>query len=370
MCQVGGVSVSAAGVFTAHGRWSYAWPMAKKAAAKVVSEGPAVKATGLLDATCRIAVLHGDEAFLRSLYTQALKEDLEKAHGTVDVLMFDGATARAAEVLDECRSYGLIASHKLVVVDNAAALVKDDVRPMFERYAESPLEGATLVLRSDLWRPGNLDKAIAKVGLVKECKPLTEAKAIEWASMRAQKRHRSSIDRAAAAALIDRIGTHMGQIESELAKLAAAAGDGNPITVELINELVGVSREEEVWGIQQTLLAGNAASGLAHLAHLVDISREPAERILWAFTDLARKLHGVSRGMASGQSPEAISKALKLWGPSTNSIISVGRRLRPPHALALLEACVEAAWRSRSGLGDSEDQLERLVLKFSASLAA
>lgn len=345
--------------------------MAKKAATKPEPAAPTgPKPTGQLDATCRIALLHGEESLLRILFTQSLKEELEKVHGTVDVLSFDGASARPAEVLDECRSFGLIASHKMIVVDSAAALIKEDVRPMFERYAQAPLEGATLVLRSEIWRPGNLDKAIAKVGVVKKCEPLSDSAAISWAITRVQKRHRGTIERDAAAALVDRVGTLLGPIDSELAKLAAAAGEGNPINVKLVNEMVGMSREEEVWGIQQTLLSGNPASGLAHLNYLINVSREPAERIIWAFTDLARKLHAVSRGMASGQSPESISKALKLWGPSTNAILATGRRLRPTHALDLLETCVNAAWRSRTGFGDSEDQLERLVLKFSQALAA
>ncbi len=345
--------------------------MAKKAAKTDALPKPALpKPSGLLDATCRIAVLFGEEAFLRTLYTNALRDELEKTHGTVDVLTFDGATARPAEVLDECRSFGLIASHKLILVDNAAALVKDEVRPMFERYAEAPLEGATLVLRSDIWRAGNLDKAIAQVGVIKECKPLTEGKAADWAVTRAQRRHRATIDRTTAAALIDRIGTHLAHLDSELGKLAAAAGDNHPITIDLINELVGVSRDEEVWGLQQTILTGNPAAGLAHLAHLVDISREPAERIMWALTDLARKLHGVSRGMAGGQSADAIAKSLKLWGPAKDSILTVGRRLRPPRALALLESCVDAAWKSRTGRGEADDHLERLVLKFADALAA
>jgi len=345
--------------------------MAKKAAKPATESAPPAgpKPTGNLDTTCRIALLTGDDAFLRTLFTQALREELEKAHGQVDCLTFDGATARAADVLDECRSFGLIAAHKLVIVDNAAALIKDDIRPMFERYAASPLEGATLVLRSDIWRPGNLDKAIKLVGVIKECKPLTDAAAVTWAMTRVQKRHNGTIDRAAAAALVDRIGTDLGHLDSELAKLAAAAGEGKPITTALIAELVGVSREEEVWGIQQTLLSGNPASGLAHLAHLLEINREPAERLLWAFTDLARKLHAASRGIASGQHPEGLAKALKLWGPSKDAILGTARRIRPANALALLEACVNAAWRSRSGFGNAEDHLERLVLTFSETVA-
>src|SRR5207253_8118234 len=65
-----------------------------------------------------------------SIYTLSLHdalpicELLTKAHGEIDSFRFDGASASAAEVLDECRTFGLMRQQKLVIVDNADALLK------------------------------------------------------------------------------------------------------------------------------------------------------------------------------------------------------------------------------------------------------
>ena len=95
----------------------------------------------------RIVVLIGKELFLRAQYTSMLRASLEKVHGEIETFQFSGDSVDPAEVLDECRSFGLMASYKLVIVDDADQFVRADTRPMIERYAQNPSEQATLVLR-------------------------------------------------------------------------------------------------------------------------------------------------------------------------------------------------------------------------------
>ncbi len=167
-----------------------------------------------LTAACRVVLLCGKEYFLRTLYTQRLRDLLAKEFGEIDALNFDGSNCSAADVLDECRSFGLIAQHKLVAVDNAADLVKEEVRTMFENYCKSPSEGATLVLRSDTWRPGNLDKIIESVGVIKACEPLSDSMAMGWAQKRVAERYDAKIDGSAVQLLISRIGTDLSKIDT------------------------------------------------------------------------------------------------------------------------------------------------------------
>ena len=129
----------------------------------------------------RIVLLSGPDLLLRDEQTKFLKAALETEFGEVDVLRFAAAEADPAVVLDECRSFGLIASHKLVILDEAEQLIKgDDIRPLFERYADNPSPGATLLLRSTSWRPGKLDKQIEKVGAIVRCDQLSESDTIAW----------------------------------------------------------------------------------------------------------------------------------------------------------------------------------------------
>lgn len=330
--------------------------MAKRAA----TDSPAKP----LSAEVRVALFTGKDSFLRALYTQELRDIMARAHGEVDQLNFDGESCSAADVLDECRSFGLIAAHKLVVVDNAADLVKDTVRPLFENYCKSPSEGTTLVLRGETWRPGNLDKMIAQVGVMKDCAALSDDRAAAWAQTRCGKRHQAKLEAAAAAALVDRVGPDLARLDTELAKLAVAVGVDGVITTQLVNEFVGLAREEEVWGIQRTLLSGEPEQSLAHVRYVIEVARQPAVKVLWAITDLARKLHGMSRAVKMGQNADSAARVLKLWGNSKDDILRAASRVPPVRAMRLLESCVEIDARSKSGGGEMEPNIERLTLEF------
>jgi DNA polymerase III delta subunit len=322
-----------------------------------------------LSPSMRIVILHGKEPFIRAQKTAEVREMLTKEHGGVDTFTFDGTTATAADVLDECRSFGLIAQHKLVILDQAEMLVKEDTRPLFERYAESPCEGATLVLRADTWRPGKLDKLVEQVGAVVQCAAPDDAGARRWAVERAKSEHKADIEKDAVDLLVLRVGPDLGKLDSELGKLAAAAGAGK-ITRDLVEYFVGASRDEEVWGIQSTLLTAGPEEALSHVRYVIDVSRQPAELVMYAMTDLARKVHAVCRAVRQGANPYQISKPLKLWGPSMEAIIAAAKQANPERALTLFRECTEANRRTRSGLGDTEAALERLAVRFSQLLGA
>lgn len=358
---------------------------AKAAKPKSAPKAPKSKSGGAISADARMIVLAGSEVFLRELHTNTLREELVKIHGEVDLVRFDGDSATPAEVLDECRSMGLIARYKLVVVDNADEIVKDANRPLFERYAQALAEsddaGCTLVLRCTTWRAGKLDAFIEAVGAIVKCEPLTPAVAVGWAMTRASKRCSATLTKEAAAALVDRVGTDLGRLAGEISKLSAVAlataadrlkVPATELTAEqcvidpgMVSRWVGLSREEEAWTIQAAMLHASPAEALTHLRELLDVSREPAQKISWAVTDLARKIHGATAAMRTGANANEVASKFRLWGPSKDAILGVASKANPASTLAMLRTCVSLDKRSKSGFCSAEEALERMVLSVS-----
>lgn len=351
-----------------------------------------------IPATAPIAVLCGPERFLQLDCTESLRAALVKKHGEISTFAFDGASARPADILDECRSMSLMMQHKLVIVDNAERLLasSDDEdgdaaapatsarrrapgekspRELFESYAASPDPTATLVFRAETWRPGNLDKAVAKSGgVVVKCEAFSTASAADWVRKRAEPRHGHPITADAASALLDAVGPDLARLDSELAKLALAvegAGKGAdaPITAETVRAMCGFSREEEVWSIQNGLMAGDLPASMRNLHQALDISRHSPVLVGIAYLDLAKKLDGAARGLAARESPESINRRLRLWGPSGFAIINKARTLKPGTTAGLLKEAVEADRRQKTGQGDPLHILEGLTLRFASVLA-
>jgi len=325
----------------------------------------------------RIVVLHGKESFLRSEHTRRVLDALRERFGAVDEFSFDGSSCSLADVLDELRSYGLMSQHKVVVVDNAEQFMQgDDRRRAMERYAESPMPDATLILRSAGWRPGTFDKLVAAVGVILKCEAPGAAEAVRWAVARSQKRHGVDLSAAGAQALVERVGPDLGRLDSELGKLAVGAlaagtGDRVVITPELVKEFTGLSREEQAWEIQGALATGDPAQALNKVDELLRISRAPEVMLAWSAIDLVRKVHDAAALAAQGQPDGAIAKQLKLWGDGAAVVLRVARSVPLARAAALLQAAVAADRRMKSGLSPEPSRaIEALAVQVSAGLGS
>jgi DNA polymerase-3 subunit delta len=330
------------------------------------------KSGSTLSANLRIVLLHGKERFLIDERAGELRAALEQAHGEIEVFRFDGERVELAAVLDELRSYGLMQTHKLVILDNADKFVSgkkgdDDeakgdnvVRRALERYAENPVDHATLVLQASTWRPGNLDKAIAKVGAVIKCEEMRDDAAGRWCIARAKAAYQTALEPAAAAILVERMGTSLLGLDSELDKLSTLTG-GKPITAKVVGEVVGRSREEAAWDIQNAILSGSAGEAITKLRELLDISRQPYELLMWSMIDMARKVHGASRLLKQGDPPGAVMKSMRLWGDSGNAMVNAARRHAPAALAQLLHEAIEADARVKRGQMVGEHSLECLA---------
>lgn len=324
-----------------------------------------------VSAETRIAVFHGADPFLQAERVRQLRELLEAAHGPdgVDTFSFDAASASLAEVLDECRSFDLMQRHKLVVVENADKLVAGDNRPLVERYASAPADNATLVLKATKWNRGNLDKLIEKVGAIVKCEPPTPQQAVAWAGGRAKKRHAAEIDRDAAIALVERVGPDLGRIDTELAKLASAApgapgaaGETPRITADLVRDLVGRTREDEVWSIQSAIATGDPAVALGAVRDAIRIARHPETLVAFACVDLAKKLHALAALIRQGVPPIPAARRAGFW-KDPESFVPLAKRASPENLADALSAAVELDRRSKTGLTDPEAACERMAVR-------
>ena len=344
--------------------------MAKRAAAKAGAEGglgfdgaggggkgggsKGGGGGGLTSPSVRIVLLIGPDLYAREEALRTVLKTCEKAHGEVDVLYLSGTTATPAGVLDECRSMGLIAHHKIIVVDDAEKLIVESTREVFIKYAESPAAGSTLVLRSTKLVPGNLGKAVERVGAVVECKPPDRGGAVAWVLNECAKRHGIGIEQQAAELLVDRVGPFLAQLNTELAKLATAALDGPVITPALVSEFTAKTKEEGVFDLQAKISQLVPSRRFEEIRHLIYVNRESPTFILWVLADLSRKLHGAARGQKANINAFALKGKLKIWGGGADAILEVAKATDPGRLLNLFRSCVNADKRCKSGFGDPE----------------
>ena len=319
-----------------------------------------------LTADMRICVIHGADEMLKRLYLKQLRDAVTEAHGEAEVYNFDGKSAALADVLDELRSYSLMQTFKLVVVDDADEFVKEN-RAALGRYAEAPVDHATLVLRSTTWNKGNLDKQIEKVGALVKCDELKSDEAQRWAIKRAESEYGVTLSKGAAQRLVERLGAWLQPLDAEVGKLALMVDKGETIEPALVDEVVGRSSDEEAYMMQEAVLSGlqqrSAAPMLAKVRELIDLSHKPEVLVSYFVTDVLRKLNVVLSMQAAGVPQGQALKQVRVppfkhrqWG-------AVLSKLDPARTARWFDQAVTADAHAKSGRGDTRRNLEALCVR-------
>lgn len=313
----------------------------------------------------RIVLLQGPDEFLRGEWTREIVEGLRVEVGEVEVVRYSGEQAALADVLDECRSYDLLMRHKVVVLDEAEKAISGDMRPVMERYAQSPSACATLILRSGRWHKGKLDGLIESVGVIQRCEPPKPAQASSWSIARMQKRHGATLARAAADALVARVGPDLGRIDAELGKLAAATAEGEPVSVEVVSAMVGRSGEGEPWAVQGPMLSGDASAAIGAVREAIGIWRQSAVGVIWAEVDGVRKAAAIARLMEQGENGFSAAKRVRVWGDA-GGVVDAAKRGGAEKLGTLLGEALEWDARSKSGRAEGDRAAEVIAARFAS----
>jgi DNA polymerase-3 subunit delta len=104
--------------------------------------------------------------------------------------------------------------------------------------------------------------------------PLKDAEAKSWVKSRLREL-KTTADEQVISEIVRLVGTHVQTLFMEIDKLASGAAETGRITSELVEELIGRSRELANWELTDQLLAGNRKKALETLHRLLEDDVEP-----------------------------------------------------------------------------------------------
>lgn len=317
-------------------------------------------------AAAPVAVICGPELFLvleaqADYKRRALGDDYDPAC----VSVYQGSEVDAGTVLDELRTPGLFAPRRLVIVDDADPFLRRAADAL-ERYLDAPSRTGFLLLRCrTLDRRTRLARKLAEAGEVHDCQPLPAAQIVPWIRQRAHAAWSCTIDADAARHLRELVGDDLGVLDAELGKLAAYVGRRGTITLADVEELVGLRREEKVFGILDAMLEGDASRALALWEQVWATDRAAPGRAIGGLAWSVRRILNAARDLQAGTPPAHIRR--QYWIDPDR----LGQLLRSP-GLPVLEDCLLRLRRAdadiKSGLGSVQTAIERYVVECTARM--
>src|SRR5262249_14062390 len=201
-----------------------------------------------------------------------------------------------------------LSPRRLVVIDRAEPFVTRE-RPRLEKYFAEPSKTGVLVLDVQSWQSNTkLAKLLPEAATI-TCKAPSSQKLPEWCAGWCAAQHGNPLSAPAARLLVDLVGTDMGLLDQEMAKLAIFVGGNSRIDTSDVDQLVGQSRAENTWKIFDLIGAGQTGEALTLLDRLLDQGEEPL-RLLGAFSMQLRRLAQAARLHGQGEPlPGALEQA-------------------------------------------------------------
>ena len=224
-----------------------------------------------------ICVLFGGDTFLKSHVFKRLRASLlAEEDAEYSLSRFEGNQATFLAVRKELATMTMFGGgQRVVVVDDADPFVTK-YRGELEDYAAEPSQTSTLILLPDTF-PANtrLYKTVDASGLLVNCSPLGESAIPKWLTAWAASEHKTNCEPAAAELLVDFIGTELGLLDQELAKLALLVLPGKNLTAALVQENVGSWRSRTTWEMLDLALDGNVPEAIRQLDMLIQAGENP-----------------------------------------------------------------------------------------------
>ena len=198
-------------------------------------------------------LLQGDEDYYIDQAAQALIDHaLRPEEHDFNLDMVYGADTRANDVINMARQYPMMADRRVVVVREFQSMTGKEV---LGSYIKNPMQSTILVL---CHKHGTLDgrKApytdIKKHGVVMLSNRLYDNQLPAFITGYATRQH-MSIDAQAAQMLCEHVGSDLTRMASEIDKLKLVAGQGGQITAQMVEEQTGVSKEYNIFELQNAL---------------------------------------------------------------------------------------------------------------------
>lgn len=240
--------------------------------------------------------------------------------------IFYGKDADWATVINTCRQYPMFSDRQVVLLKEAQQM--RDIEKL-EPYILNPLQSTLLVVSyKDKKVDGRskLAKLLKEKGEVLSTKKMYENLLPEWTAELVRSKG-YSIHPKALALLIDHVGNDLIRIESEIEKILLNVGTRKNITEDDVERYVGISKEYNVFELQDALSKKDASKALQIVQYFESNPKAaPIQMILpalYSFFSKTFMLFG-----QSGQDEKTLASSLGIHAFFVKDYLAAARNYR------------------------------------------
>jgi len=234
-----------------------------------------------------------EEYFIDQVIYFAEHQLLTEAEAGFNLTIFYGRDAAWTDVVNTCRKYPMFSDLQVVILKEA-----QDMKGIekLESYLEKPLSSTVFFVA---YKNKKLDGRTKMAKLVKEKAVLIQSKKLydnelpEWTTSLVKSKG-FNIQNKALFLLIDHIGNDLSRLNNEIDKLSLNLGDRKAITDDDIETFVGVSKEFNVFELQQAIAAKDLYKAIRIIQYFeANPKAAPIQLVFPSLYNFFSKLHMV-----------------------------------------------------------------------------
>lgn len=256
-----------------------------------------------------IYILTGEEPYyidaLADKFDSSLLDESEK---DFNQKILYGRDIMVEDILSDAKLYPMMSEYRLVLVREAQDIeVKDWSK--FDSYFKNPVPSTIIVI---CYKYKKIDKtfqkSVDKVGVVFESKKLYDSEIPKWIINQA-KILGLRINSNEAQLIADYLGNNLEKIENELSKLKLNLKQNEEITINHIEQYIGISKDFNVFELQKALSKRDLLSANRIINYFEANPKEnPIQMVLPSLFSYFAKI--IIAAQVQDKTPDNISKAI------------------------------------------------------------
>lgn len=301
-----------------------------------------------------VYILHGEEGFYTDRLVKLFEAIVPEADRDFNLYTLYGPQTTMATVHEVCRRFPMMAERQVVILKEMQSVPATELDKL-ATYLANPSMTTVLVccFRGEAAKGKKmLDAAKAGGAVIFEAKKLKEAQ-VGSELTRLLKMKELNIEPKGLEMMCEHVGTDLSRLHNEVEKLAVALPKGSMVTPDVIQNLIGISKDYNIFELSEALLRRDARKAFDIVKNFAaDPSGHPVQQIVptvfGKFSDLLICL------FARDKSPAGLAKATGASEWAVRHLMPYMRNYNAYQAIEIVGILRETDTRSK-GVGSRQN---------------
>jgi DNA polymerase-3 subunit delta len=306
-------------------------------------------------------LLFGPEDYLRDRAARAISDAAlhDAALRDFNEASYSLTSTDVQQAIAAAEQLPMMATRRVVRISDFGKLREADEGALL-RYITRPVESSVVIFIADeLDKRRKLSKTLLDVCTAVEFASLTDAELRAWAKSHLREL-KADADERTLSQTVALVGSDVRTLSNELDKLATAALPTGRITMEMVENLVGRSRELSNFELSDHLIARNRKRALQTLQRLLDDGAEPV-MLIGLIASNYHRLSLAKELMSRGAANEEVYRLVGMPYSKREEFLATARRTEASQLVRSIQRIAEADLAIKTSQATPRLQLELLV---------